>query len=50
LFIKPMSFLQQQKESLTPCHLYFKKGFLINTVSGWMVGKQEEKEPKVTTT
>ena len=28
----------------------FKEGVLINTANGWMVGKQEEKEPKVTTT
>ena len=44
-----MSFLLQQKESLIHGHLCLKKGFLISMANGWTVGKQEEKELKVTT-
>jgi len=44
-----MNFLHQQKELLIRGHLYSKKEFLISMASGWMDGKQEEKEIKVMT-
>ena len=46
---KTDEFFAPAKESLTRGHLYSKKEFLINMVSGWTDGKQEEKEKKTMT-
>lgn len=43
-------FFAPAKKSSILGHQYLKKVSLISMANGWMVGKQEEKEPKVTTT
>ena len=46
---KTDEFFAPAKRIINPWPPVFKEGVLINMVNGWMDGKQEEKEPKVTT-